>query len=83
MSTLVWREARQKAGFKGTLDSLLDTLGNIRLATVIEQKKGRGRPKAAYQIEVMSDEEKGLLDVLDIIDFHVSRPHFRGVGVYN
>ncbi len=40
MSALLLREARQKAGFQGSMDTLLDSLGNIRLAACMgpEQK---------------------------------------------
>lgn len=83
LSTLIWREARRKAGFTGSLDSLLDVLNNIRLATLIEQPKGRGRPKVVYKLEEMSAEELALLDALDVADLHKQRPKFKGVGVYN
>jgi transposase len=82
LTTLVWRQAREIAGFKGSLDSLLDTLNNIRLAALIEQPKGRGRPKATYKIEEISKEESTLLESLGIDQLHIKRPHFKGVGVY-
>ncbi len=83
LSTLLWREARRKAGFTGTLDSLLETLNNIRLATLIEQPKGRGKPKAIYKLEEMSQEEFALINALDVAELHKQRPQFKGVGVYN
>ena len=83
LSTLVLKEARRKAGFTGSLDSLLDILGNIRLATMIEQPKGRGRPKAIYKLEEMSEEEFALIDALDVAELHKHRPKLKGVGVYN
>ncbi len=83
LSTLLWKEARQKAGFTGTLDSLLTALNNIRLATLIEQPKGRGRPKAIYKLEEMSEEELALINALDVAELHKQRPKLKGVGVYN
>lgn len=82
LASIVWREAREKAGFGGTLDSLLDTLGNVRLAALIEQPQGRGRPKVDYQLEQMSKEEAALVDSLGITELHTRRPRFKGVGVY-
>ena len=83
LSTLLWKEARQKAGFTGTLDSLLDTLNNIRLATLIEQPQGRGRPKAIYKLEEMSEAELALINALGVAELHKQRPKLKGVGVYN
>ncbi len=83
LSTLLWREARRKAGFTGTLDSLLEALNNIRLATLIEQPKGRGKPKAVYKLEEMSKEELAIINALDVAELHKQRPQFKGVGVYN
>ncbi len=82
LASIVWREAREKAGFGGTLDSLLDALDNVRLAALIEQPKGRGRPKVNYQLEQMSKEEAALVDALGIAELHTRRPRFKGVGVY-
>ena len=47
LAALLWRQARLQAGFTGSLDTLLDTLGNIRLAVVWEQSKTPGPAKAA------------------------------------
>ena len=82
LATLVWREARRKAKFRGTLDTLLDTLNHIRLGTILEQPSGKGRPKATYKLEDMSKEEKKLLEALGVQDLHRNRPKLTGVGVY-
>ena len=50
MSTLLWKQAREKGGYTGTLDNLLDSLNNIRLAVVVHPKEGRGRPKVTSDI---------------------------------
>jgi len=83
LTTIVWRQARLKAQFNGTLDTLLDTLNNIRLSTLLEDTTSRGRIKAIYKLEEMSDEENVIAQALEIMDFHNNRPAFRGVGVYN
>ena len=83
LTSLIWREARDKAGYAGTIDNLLDALNNVRLATLLEKSKTRGRVKTRYQLEEMSDNELKLMEGLQLMDFHTNRPTFRGVGVYN
>ncbi len=83
LASIVWREARTKAQFKGTLDTLLDTLNNIRLATILEDTKTRGKIKATYRLEEMHLEEESIIDALEIKDIHNNRLKFNGVGVYN
>lgn len=82
LSTLIWKEAKEKASFNGTLDGLLDILSSIRLATILEQKKTCGCVKASYKLEKMNPEEKQIAEALNIIKFHENRPKFHGVGVY-
>ena len=82
LTAIVWRQARLKAQFNGSLDTLLDMLNNIRLATVLEESKTRGRVKAIYKLEEISDEEDLLLEALEIKDLHNDRPKLKGVGVY-
>ena len=82
LSTLVWKQAREKTGFTSSLDSLLDLLSNIRLAALIESKKGRGRPKVTYQLEEMSEQETRLVEALGIAETHLRRPKIDGIGVY-
>ncbi len=83
MSALLWKQAREKAAYNGTLDNLLDALNNIRLAALIENKGGRGRPKVQYQLEQIDPQEEKLLHALDILNLHNKRPKFAEVGVYN
>jgi len=82
LAALVWREARRKAKFRGTLDTLLDTLNNIRLGTILQQRSGKGRPQATYQLEDMSKDEEKLLNALGVQDLHSNRPKLNGVGLY-
>jgi transposase len=83
LSAIVWRQAKSKVQFTGTLDKLLDTLNNVRLGTILEELKTRGRVKATYKLEEMSDEQDAIMDALGIKDFHHRRPKFKGVGVYD
>lgn len=41
----------QRAGYNGSLRSLVQQLGRIRIATVAEQQPGRGRPQVYQQTE--------------------------------
>ncbi len=82
LSAIVWRQAKLEAQFAGALDTLLDMLNNIRLGTILEESKTRGRVKATYKLEEMSDEEDVIMEALAIKDLHNNRPKFKGVGVY-
>jgi transposase len=82
LSAIVWRQAKLEAQFTGALGTLLNTLNNIRLGTILEESKTRGRVKAIYKLEEMSDEEDAIMEALAIKDFHNRRPKFKGVGVY-
>ena len=82
LSAIVWRQAKSEARFTGALDTLLDMLNNIRLGTILEESKTRGRVKATYKLEEMSDDENVIMEALAIKDFHNNRPKFKGVGVY-
>lgn len=82
LSAIVWRQAKIGTQFRGALDTLLDMLNNIRLGTILEESKTRGRIKATYKLEEMSDEEDTIMEALAIKDFHNNRPKFKGVGVY-
>jgi hypothetical protein len=83
LAATTWRRVRLSAQFNGTLDTLLDTLNNIRLATVLEESKTPGAVKAIYKLEEMSAMENTLMETLEIKDLHNNRPKFNGVGVYN
>lgn len=82
LSVLAWREAKTKMGFHGTLDTLLDTLNGIRLATLLEDTKTKGQLKASYKLEEMTDDEQRLMDILNIMDFHERRPRLEGIAAY-
>lgn len=82
LTTILWRQARSKTKFNGCLDTLLNMLNNVRLATLLEKSKTRGKVKAVYKLEETSDKENLLLEALEIKDFHNDRPKLKGVGVY-
>jgi transposase len=82
LSAILWRQAKTKAEFKGSLNCLLNLLNNIRLATLLEESKTRGQVKAIHKLEEISREEKPLLQALEIENLHIDRPKLKGVGVY-
>jgi transposase len=83
LASLIWRDARMKTDFTGTLDTLLDTLNNIRLTTLLEMSGKRGTPKAARQIEEMTDDQSRLMDGLNLADLHKTPFKIKGLSVYN
>ena len=83
LAAITWRRVRLSTEFKMTLDTLFDTLNNIRLATVLEESKTPGAVKAIYKLEEMSSVENALMEALEINDLHNNRPKINGVGVYN
>lgn len=82
LSSIIWREAKLKAGYTGSLDNLLDMLNNIRLGTMLEESKKTGKPKATYKLEKTTEYEKKIMEVLGIEKDHYKRPKIRNVGVY-
>jgi transposase len=83
LASLIWREARIKANFTGTLDTLLDTLNNVRLSTLLEMSGKRGKPRATRQIEEMTEDQVRLMDGLNLSDVHKKPLKIKGVSVYN
>jgi transposase len=82
LSSIIWKEARLKAGYTGSLDGLLDMLNNIRLATMLEESKKSGKPKANYMLEVMSEQEEKIMSALGVENAHNEQPKIKDVGVY-
>jgi transposase len=82
LATIVQRQVELEKAFTGTLNRLLDILNNIRLATLLEESKTRGKVKAVYKLEEMSNQERRIVKALCIEDFHIKRPKLKGVGVY-
>jgi len=62
------KRAREKAGFTGTPDALLEKLSAIRLATFIESplQKTKGRYKAVYRLEEMDPDIKVLAEGMSL-----------------
>jgi len=62
------KRAREKVGFTGTPDVLLEKLSAIRLATFIESplQKTKGRYKAVYRLEEMDPDIKVLAEEMGL-----------------
>lgn len=70
LSMVLYKRAKEKCGFRGSLHSLLENLSAIRLATFVETplQKTKGRYKAVHRIEEMDEEARHLALGLDLID---------------
>ena len=82
MSALLLREARQKTGFTGSIDTLLDTLNAVRLATSIHATGKRGKPKVTHQLEELDEPQRKIAQALGILETHLQRPALNGISVY-
>jgi len=58
LSAIILRQAKMITGFTGTMDTLLDSLNDIRLAAVLAQSDSPGPAKASYQLEQMSETQQ-------------------------
>jgi transposase len=81
LSTLLLHEAK-KNGFKGSLDTLLNSLNGIRLAQLIEYSGSKGRPKVIYKLEELTEEERILADQFKLSKIHQKPLKIDGVSVY-
>ncbi len=83
LTMLIYKQAKEQCHFSGCINSLLETLNQIRLGTLIEASKTTGKAKAIYKIEEMDKDEQSLIQALEVEDIHLQRPKLQGVGVYN
>lgn len=82
LAALMWRQARLKAEYIGTLDNLLDRLNEIRLATIITAGGKKGKAKVTRKLEEMSSEQIKLASALELTDLHKKMMKIEGVSVY-
>jgi len=82
LAALIWKEARNKTQFSGTLDSLMDTLNHIRLTTLLEMTGNRGKPCVKRQLEDMDEDQLSLFHALGLENIHEKPLKIKGVGVY-
>lgn len=82
LAAVLLRQARKKAGFAGSMDTLLDSLRAIRLSVKAKRTSKRGKPKLTFTVEQNEPEKMALFHALGLENFHVERPKFNGFGVY-
>jgi transposase len=82
LATLLWKQAKEKSNFTGTLDNFLDCLNNIRLGVMLEATEKRGRVKATYKLEEIAEDEGLLVKEFAIDKYHTEKRKLSGVGVY-
>jgi transposase len=70
LSMVIYKQAKEKANFRGSPHSLFEKLSAIRLATFIESplQKTKGRYKAVHRIEDMDEDIYPLAHSLGLID---------------
>jgi transposase len=82
ISTIILHEAK-KTGFKGSLNSLLNKLNEIRISTLIEITGKRGKPRCIHKLEEISLEQNEILRKLNLTKMHLKKLRMQGVSVYN
>ena len=85
LSTLTWWEVRRKTDYKGCMNTLFNTLKNIKLGSVLEKNEKNGRLRADYKLEMMDVDEQKLFDCMELMDFHTNtnRQKFKCFSIYN
>ncbi len=85
LSTLTLREVRRKTDYKGCMNTLFNTLKNIKLGSVLEKNEKNGRLRADYKLEMMDVDEQKLFDCMELMDFHTNtnRQKFKCFSIYN
>ena len=70
LSMVIYKQAKEKANFRGSPHSLFEKLSAIRLATFIESppQKTKGRYKAVHRIEEMDEDIYHLAHGLGLMD---------------
>jgi transposase len=82
LATLVWKRLNEKNGYNKSINTMLNTLNNIRLGTILEDTNKPGKLKAHYKLEEMDKEQQRIMEALDLTDFHYEIPKINGLGVY-
>jgi transposase len=82
LAALMWRQARLKAEYTGTLNNLLNRLNEIRLATIITAGGKKGKAKVTRQLEEMSSEQIKFANALELTDLHKKKMKIEGISVY-
>ena len=82
LNALLFKQAKEDAGYSGCMGSFLDALDNIRLGSVIRSTGKQGRPRVVYSVEVPDDGALRLVDVFNLNTLHEKRPKIEGLSKY-
>jgi len=66
LGRLLLRRAQQRAHYRGTVRGLIEQLSQLRRATLIRRREGRGRPTVRQQMEECTPELAQLAAALDV-----------------
>ncbi|MCB9035310.1 MAG: IS1634 family transposase [Lewinellaceae bacterium] len=83
LASLLCKEARDKANYKGSINTLLNKLKNVRLGTVLTNNNKGGKIKVEHKIEEMSSEEQVLFNALGLQKNLHAGVKIKGVSIYN
>jgi transposase len=86
LSRLLYKDAKEKLGFSGQLNTLLEKLNHIRVASyIVGQTKGKMKKedyRIEYTLEDASDEQKKLIDAFSISPQNNITGRLFSCGVY-
>jgi transposase len=83
LARLIWSDAVKKINFTESMDTFLDILNNIRLASILEESKTQGPAKTSYKLETLDAKQQALVTALNIQNIHENRLVINGSSVYN
>ena len=81
LAALLLKKAKE-AGFDLSINKMLDTLNNVRLAALLENKPKSSKPEINYQLEMMDGDEEKLFQALGGMDLHKKKIKIKGVSLY-
>ena len=75
LSMIAYKKAKENAHFKGSPNTLIEKLSNIRLATFIESpsQKSKGKYKATYCLEEMDEDIFALAEDLGLVNEKIKK----------
>ena len=82
LSSLLYRELRNKINYEASLNTMLNELKNIRLASILTKNNKNGKIKAEYKIEEMSSDEEVLFKALELQNLVHKKVKIEGFSIY-
>lgn len=80
--SLIWRQLKKEINYTGSINSMCNSLKNIRLTTLIEKNKKNGRIKATYKLEQMDEQENKIFEALGLHNYHNQKHNYKNLSVY-